>query len=60
VRPLLRLPQQAAAACPAKIERPLGPREFPHFHGAFAEYYYLRPGGDSSGAGALADELVRP
>jgi threonine dehydrogenase-like Zn-dependent dehydrogenase len=33
------------AACPAKIERPRGPSEFPHFHGAFAEYYYLRPGG---------------
>ena len=33
------------AACPAKIERPLGPSQFPHFHGAFAEYYYLRPGG---------------
>ena len=33
------------ASCPAKIERPRGPREFPHFHGAFAEYYYLRPGG---------------
>ena len=33
------------AACPAKIERPRGPAEFPHFHGAFAEYYYLRPGG---------------
>jgi threonine dehydrogenase-like Zn-dependent dehydrogenase len=33
------------ANCPAKIERPRGPREFPHFHGAFAEYYYLRPGG---------------
>ena len=33
------------ANCPAKIERPRGPGEFPHFHGAFAEYYYLRPGG---------------
>jgi threonine dehydrogenase-like Zn-dependent dehydrogenase len=33
------------ANCPAKIERPRGPSEFPHFHGAFAEYYYLRPGG---------------
>ncbi len=33
------------AACPAKIERPRSPSEFPHFHGAFAEYYYLRPGG---------------
>ena len=33
------------ASCPAKIERPRGPGEFPHFHGAFAEYYYLRPGG---------------
>jgi len=49
------------AACPAKIERPLGPSQFPHFHGAFAEYYYLRPRGaiflvpDS-----LSDELVAP
>src|SRR5439155_1303413 len=49
------------AACPAKIERPLGPSQFPHFHGAFAEYYYLR------GRGAifvvpdsLPDELVAP
>jgi threonine dehydrogenase-like Zn-dependent dehydrogenase len=33
------------ASCPAKIERPRSPSEFPHFHGAFAEYYYLRPGG---------------
>src|SRR5256712_5158412 len=33
------------AACPAKIERPLGPSQFPHFHGAFAEYYYLRARG---------------
>ena len=49
------------AACPLKIERPLGPSQFPHFHGAFAEYYYLRPRGaifvvpDS-----LTDELVAP
>jgi threonine dehydrogenase-like Zn-dependent dehydrogenase len=49
------------AACPAKIERPLGPSQFPHFHGAFAEYYYLRDRGaifvvpDS-----LSDELVSP
>jgi threonine dehydrogenase-like Zn-dependent dehydrogenase len=33
------------AACLFKVGRPLGPSEFPHFHGAFAEYYYLRPGG---------------
>src|SRR5438552_765762 len=33
------------AACPNKVGRPLGPSHFPHFHGAFAEYYYLRPGG---------------
>jgi len=49
------------AACPAKIVRPVGPSQFPHFHGAFAEYYYLRPRGaifvvpDS-----LPDELVSP
>jgi len=33
------------AACPNKIGRPLGPSQFPYFHGAFAEYYYLHPGG---------------
>ena len=33
------------AACPNKIERPLGPGTFPHLHGAFADHYYLRPGG---------------
>jgi L-iditol 2-dehydrogenase len=33
------------AACPNKVGRPLGPSTFPHFHGAFAEYYYLQPGG---------------
>jgi threonine dehydrogenase-like Zn-dependent dehydrogenase len=49
------------AACPAKIERPLGPSQFPHFHGAFAEYYYLRPGGAIFAVpDALADELVAP
>jgi len=49
------------AACPAKIERPRGPSEFPHFHGAFAEYYYLRPGGAVFAVpDALADELVSP
>ena len=49
------------ANCPAKIERPRGPGEFPHFHGAFAEYYYLRPGGHIFLVpDALADELVAP
>jgi threonine dehydrogenase-like Zn-dependent dehydrogenase len=49
------------AACPHKIGRPLGPSQFPRFHGAFAEYYYLRPGGaiflvpDS-----LSDAMVAP
>jgi threonine dehydrogenase-like Zn-dependent dehydrogenase len=33
------------AACPNKIGRATGPGEFPHWVGAFAEYYYLRPGG---------------
>src|SRR5678815_5371183 len=43
------------------LGRPLGPSQFPHFHGAFAEYYYLRPRGaiflvpDS-----FPDELVSP
>jgi L-iditol 2-dehydrogenase len=49
------------AACPAKIERPLGPSQFPHFHGAFAEYYYLRPRGAIFVVpDALSDELVAP
>ena len=33
------------AACPHKIGRATGPGEFPHWVGAFAEYYYVRPGG---------------
>jgi L-iditol 2-dehydrogenase len=33
------------AACPNKLERPVGPSVFPHLHGAFADHYYLRPGG---------------
>src|SRR5438477_177341 len=49
------------ASCPAKIERPRGPGEFPHFHGAFAEYYYLRPGGSLFKVpDELSDELVSP
>jgi L-iditol 2-dehydrogenase len=49
------------ANCPAKLERPRGPRDFPHFHGAFAEYYYLRPGGAIFLVpDALSDELVAP
>jgi threonine dehydrogenase-like Zn-dependent dehydrogenase len=49
------------AACPAKIERPVGPAQFPHFHGAFAEYYYLRPRGALFLVpDALPDELVAP
>jgi threonine dehydrogenase-like Zn-dependent dehydrogenase len=49
------------AACPAKIERPVGPSVFPHFHGAFAEYYYLRPRGAIFVVpDALTDELVAP
>jgi len=49
------------AACPAKIERPLGPSQFPHFHGAFAEYYYLRPRGAIFRVpDSLPDELVAP
>ena len=43
------------AACPNKIGRPLGPSTFPHFHGAFAEYYYLQPGGHVF---AVPDELT--
>ena len=49
------------AACLFKVGRPLGPSEFPHFHGAFAEYYYLRPGGwIFKVPDALGDELVAP
>jgi threonine dehydrogenase-like Zn-dependent dehydrogenase len=49
------------ANCPAKIERPRGPGEFPHFHGAFAEYYYLRPGGHLFKVpDGLPDALVSP
>jgi threonine dehydrogenase-like Zn-dependent dehydrogenase len=49
------------AACPGKIERPLGPSQFPHFHGAFAEYYYLRPrGAIFLVPETLSDELVAP
>ena len=49
------------AACPAKIERPRGPKDFPHFHGAFAEYYYLRPGGALFLVpDVLTDALVSP
>ena len=49
------------ANCPAKIERPRGPGEFPHFHGAFAEYYYLRPGGHLFKVpDELPDALVSP
>jgi threonine dehydrogenase-like Zn-dependent dehydrogenase len=49
------------AACPNKVGRPLGPSQFPHFHGAFAEYYYLRPGGYVFKVpDDLQDELVAP
>ncbi|MGH2652353.1 MAG: zinc-binding dehydrogenase, partial [Actinomycetota bacterium] len=37
--------QGQRAACPYKVGRATGPGEFPHWVGAFAEYYYLRPGG---------------
>ena len=49
------------AACLFKVGRPLGPSDFPYFHGAFAEYYYLRPGGwIFKVPDALPDELVSP
>jgi threonine dehydrogenase-like Zn-dependent dehydrogenase len=51
----------APAACPNKVGRPLGPSQFPHFHGAFAEYYYLRPGGAIfTVPDSLPDEIVAP
>ena len=49
------------AACPNKIERPLGPSAFPHLHGAFADHYYLRPGGAIfQGAGRAVRRRGRP
>jgi threonine dehydrogenase-like Zn-dependent dehydrogenase len=49
------------ASCLFKVGRPLGPSEFPHFHGAFAEYYYLKPGGAIfTVPDALDDDLVAP
>jgi threonine dehydrogenase-like Zn-dependent dehydrogenase len=49
------------AACPAKIERPHGPSQFPHLTGAFADHYYLRPGGHCFKVPAeLPDEVVAP
>jgi threonine dehydrogenase-like Zn-dependent dehydrogenase len=49
------------AACPKKVGRPLGPSQFPYFHGAFAEYYYLRPGGFLFKVpDDLPDEMVAP
>jgi len=49
------------AACLYKVGRPLGPSQFPHFHGAFAEYYYLRPGGAVFAVpDALSDAMVAP
>lgn len=49
------------AACLQKVGRPRGPSEFPYFHGAFAEYYYLRPGGAIFRVpDELPDELVSP
>src|SRR5260370_11515019 len=47
------------AACPNKIERPLGPSAPPHLHGAFADHYYLRPGGALVAVpDTLSDEAV--
>src|SRR5260370_26167754 len=47
------------AACPNKIERPLGPSAPPHLHGAFADHYYLRPGGSLfTVPESLSDEAV--
>jgi len=49
------------AACPNKVGRPLGPSQYPHFHGAFAEYYYVRPGAYVFKVpDDLPDELVSP
>mgnify|MGYP001616517916 CR=1 FL=1 len=49
------------AACPNKVGRPLGPSTFPHFHGAFAEYYYVNPGGFVfTVPDELPDDIVAP
>jgi threonine dehydrogenase-like Zn-dependent dehydrogenase len=49
------------SACPNKIERPLGPSTFPHLHGAFADHYYLRPGGAVFKVpDELSDDVVAP
>ena len=54
------------AACPSKIERPLGPGAFPHLHGAFADHYYLRPRGEvfvvfqSTSAFLGVEEVAKP
>jgi L-iditol 2-dehydrogenase len=49
------------AACPNKLERPVGPSVFPHLHGAFADHYYLRPGGVLFKVpDELSDEVVAP
>ena len=49
------------AACPNKIERPVGPSQFPHLHGAFADHYYLRPGGAIFKVpDTLSDDVVAP
>jgi len=49
------------AACPNKLERPVGPSQFPHLHGAFADHYYLRPGGALFKVpDELPDEVVAP
>jgi threonine dehydrogenase-like Zn-dependent dehydrogenase len=53
--------RQEPAACLFKVGRPLGPSEFPYFHGAFAEYYYLKPGGAIFKVpDDLPDEMVSP
>lgn len=49
------------AACPNKVGRATAPTEFPGFVGAFAEYYYLRPGGFVFAVPeGLPDPLVAP
>lgn len=53
--------EKEPANCLMKVGRPLGPSQFPHFHGAFAEYYYLKPGGAIFKVpDELPDEMVAP
>lgn len=49
------------AACPKKQGGYRDPEEFPYFHGAYGEYFYLSPGGHLfQVSDDLSDEMVAP